>query len=155
MTHLESATTPRTLSALGRQPIGAEHWSVRREWQRLEAIERKAAATGSGATNHPAYRIDPQGAIAQNSAAVAESGTDQKYVAAGREEALRRAGHVDAESELGRSIGRSNMSSPSPLLLSVTNFRRSLTAPELEQLRSECETDWQSYSETFRPRQPR
>lgn len=81
----------------------------------------------------------------------------KEYVAAVREEAQRRAGQIDAESELGRWLrwAEQYVESVAPLAVGHYLPTFSLTSQELEVLKRECEADWQPYSETFRPRQPR
>ncbi|WP_425619175.1 hypothetical protein NA78x_002912 [Anatilimnocola sp. NA78] len=81
----------------------------------------------------------------------------KQYIAAVRQEALRRTGQIDDESELGRWLrwAESYLDSIDPLAENRALPTFSLTDKELEQLTRECEVDWVSYSESFRPRQPR
>ncbi|WP_145095435.1 hypothetical protein [Anatilimnocola aggregata] len=81
----------------------------------------------------------------------------KQYIAAVRQEALRRTGQIDDESELGRWLrwAESYLDSIAPLSENRALPTFSLTDKELAQLTRECEDDWVSYLESFRPRQPR
>jgi hypothetical protein len=79
------------------------------------------------------------------------------YITAVRAEAIQRVGEIDDASEIGQWLrwAEQYFDAVDPLSDRVELPTFSLTARELEQLKEECEDDWQSYSETFRPRQPR
>jgi hypothetical protein len=81
----------------------------------------------------------------------------KEYITAVRAEASQRAGEIDDASEIGQWLrwAEQYFDAVNPLSDRVELPTFSLTPSELEQLKRECEEDWQSYSETFRPRQPR
>lgn len=79
------------------------------------------------------------------------------YIEAVRQEAIARAGAIDENSEVGRWL---NWAVEAVKPLDPTNERYelptySLSEAELASLRKECQRDWVSYDECFRPRQPR
>ena len=81
----------------------------------------------------------------------------RRYIDAVRQEAVRRFGAIDEESEIGRWLHWASgyLESVDPLNDRFELPTFTLTTPELEKLAKECESDWSTYSETFRPRQPR
>ena len=81
----------------------------------------------------------------------------RNFVHAVRAEAERRLGTIDDSSEVGRWLNwaESYLASIDLLADSRELPTHSFTPSELEELRKECESDWCSWSKTFRPRQPR
>lgn len=78
------------------------------------------------------------------------------YIRAVRDEAIRRGGEIDEASEIGQWLrwAEQYLDAVNPLSHRVELPTFSLTPEELDRLRRECESDWVSYSESFRPRQP-
>lgn len=86
-----------------------------------------------------------------------ESQRIRAFVHAVRDDAIRRFGAIDESSEIGQWLrwADQHLESLDPLSDNRDLPSYSLTPNELEELRKECESDWCSWSETFRPRQPR
>lgn len=79
------------------------------------------------------------------------------FIEAVRMEAIRRFGRIDDESDVGRWLqwAEQYLQLVDPLSADRELPTYSLSPQELEQLRRECESDWCSWSHSFRPRQPR
>jgi hypothetical protein len=81
----------------------------------------------------------------------------REYIAAVRAEALRRQDAIDESSEIGRWLKWADayFDTVNPFSERLELPTHSLTESELDELRQECAADWQCWSESFRPRQPR
>lgn len=81
----------------------------------------------------------------------------RRFIDAIRVEAMHRLGEIDESSEVGRWLQWADgyLASVDPLSDSRELPTYSLTPREFEQLTKECESDWCSWSKSFRPRQPR
>ena len=122
--------------------------AIEKEKRRQKAVELEMARRSESVREERLRKAVPRWENAQRI---------MNYVAAVRAEAHRRMGEVDETSEIGKWLrwAEQYCEAVDPISDRCELPTFSLTPEELDQLRRECEADWQSYSETFRPRQPR
>jgi hypothetical protein len=138
------------LKTVDRERVQQEEERLRaaeREKRRRAAIEQEVIVRSDGVREGRLLKAVPQWENAQRI---------RRYIDEVRE-AIKRFGVIDESSEVGFWLrwAEQYLESTNPFSGHRNLPTYSLTPQELDQLRKECESDWCSWSETFRPRQPR